>query len=284
VLTIFATLELGEHFLIDLIVGVPYAFGVFALVYRRWFLGGGLLALVASAELLLRNGVFLMIRPLVILNPHPQIHDPLLMVILALGAIGCIVVLLRIRRLRKHQERFTPPEVERLSHFEPLPDHLRRSVRGQAALEMALILPFIVMLLAFIVDLGFAQWRHMQCYASAQAAAQGAAVSAMQANLVCGAGVSCGGSVTCPGAGSGNLAVGCSYAALGSSQAFKTATTMTAGTGTVPGVAGANVQYWVSATVHETIPALFGWGLQPSAISTAAVWTNNGNMGVFLVQ
>jgi len=55
-LTIVATLATGEHYMIDLIVGVPYAFGVFALVCRRWFLGGGLLALVASVESLLRNG------------------------------------------------------------------------------------------------------------------------------------------------------------------------------------------------------------------------------------
>jgi hypothetical protein len=57
----------------------------------------------------------------------------------------------------------------------------RKNEQGQAILELTLMLPVIVGILALIVDLGLGQWRHMVCTTSAQAAANGAAVQALRA-------------------------------------------------------------------------------------------------------
>jgi hypothetical protein len=56
-LTIVATLALGEHYLIDLIVGVPYAAFVYLLVTRRYVLAGLNLFLVLLWITVLRQGI-----------------------------------------------------------------------------------------------------------------------------------------------------------------------------------------------------------------------------------
>ncbi len=54
--TILATLGLGEHYVIDLILSVPYAAGVWALVGKQWKRAGVLLAIVVAWLLTLREG------------------------------------------------------------------------------------------------------------------------------------------------------------------------------------------------------------------------------------
>jgi membrane-associated phospholipid phosphatase len=55
-LTIIATLGLGEHYVIDLIVAVPYAAAIWALVEKQWQRGGAFLAIVIAWLLALRQG------------------------------------------------------------------------------------------------------------------------------------------------------------------------------------------------------------------------------------
>ena len=60
-LTVFATLGLGEHYVIDLIVAVPFAAAVWSLVNRQWKACGALVAFVVAWLVALRVGWALLI-------------------------------------------------------------------------------------------------------------------------------------------------------------------------------------------------------------------------------
>jgi membrane-associated phospholipid phosphatase len=55
-LTIVATLGLGEHYVIDLILAVPFAAAIWELVQRRWKPCCALLAVVVAWQIALREG------------------------------------------------------------------------------------------------------------------------------------------------------------------------------------------------------------------------------------
>lgn len=162
----------------------------------------------------------------------------------------------------------------------------RKAEHGQAMIEMALMLPLIVGLLALIIDLGLGQWRHMTCTSAAQSAAMGAAVDALEAiDLDCRSGLNCQ-TLTCPEKATitpyNNLMTGCVHAAVSAMDFYKSSAVISSGNGLSP--AGVSHPYWVSATVREKVPAIFGWGLNISVRSTAAVWVHGPVRGVFLVE
>lgn len=53
-LTLLATLGFGEHYLIDLIVAVPFTLAVLALCLQKWWFGGAFLVVVSAWMVLLR--------------------------------------------------------------------------------------------------------------------------------------------------------------------------------------------------------------------------------------
>jgi len=65
-LTILATLGLGEHYVIDLILSVPYAAAIWALVGKQWERAAALLVVVVAWLLTLREGWALQLSPIVI--------------------------------------------------------------------------------------------------------------------------------------------------------------------------------------------------------------------------
>lgn len=65
-LTCFATLGLGEHYVIDLILSVPFATAIWALIHRRWEFGGISLLMVLAWLVALRQGWALTIPPVLV--------------------------------------------------------------------------------------------------------------------------------------------------------------------------------------------------------------------------
>jgi hypothetical protein len=55
-ITVLATLGLGEHYVIDLVLSVPYAVAIWSLVERQWMRFGMLLSIVIVWLVALREG------------------------------------------------------------------------------------------------------------------------------------------------------------------------------------------------------------------------------------
>ena len=140
--------------------------------------------------------------------------------------------------------------------------HLPRE-QGQAVIFITLSLTVLFGMLSLLVDIGWAYWRQGACKAAAQSAAIAAALAANKTGIIaCGPGVTCQSATACPVepavSATDNLMSGCLYAKQnGFVASGRQNVMMAAGTTGVP-VSGVAPDYWVTATVSETNPTLFG--------------------------
>ena len=170
---------------------------------------------------------------------------------------------------------------------------MRNSCRqsGQAVVLITLSSLLVFATLGLTVDVGFAYYRHQAQRAAAESAAKAAALAA---NTGLGSGSSfrcnstyavCQSSTACPSSlsspASTDIVSGCLYAQANGYTAGgdggRQNVLMAAGTGAPPGVTGLSANYWVIATVSDSIPQLFSAvfpsnrSLNPSVSATAAV-------------
>jgi hypothetical protein len=136
-----------------------------------------------------------------------------------------------------------------------------RGVRGQAGVTMALSLFVTFSVLGFCVDLGWAYYRKQAAQTAADAAAMGAAAYANTNGAVCGTnGVLCQGVTSCSSlTTSSSLYAGCQYAVANgfTDGAHGQSVGMQGGTGTPPNGPSNSMNYWIQATVSESVPELF---------------------------
>jgi len=156
--------------------------------------------------------------------------------------------------------------------------------QGQATLFVTLSLPVLFGLLGLCVDLGWAYWRREACKIAAESAASAVTLAAGSTAP----GVQ--GDTTCPSSPSSSTAwqVGCLFAQQNGFTNGSNGQTVSIQVGSgstgipVSGVSPNN--YWVSATVSETIPTLFSRvlgraGMTVTSRATAAVWNAGGGGG-----
>jgi hypothetical protein len=143
-----------------------------------------------------------------------------------------------------------------------LPKH-RDGQKGQALLLATTSLFVLIGMVSLVVDLGLAYYKVEQGQSAADAASMAAAVYALNNGHTCGQnGVICGTVYNCASPNvtppTNNLEEGCLYAgANGFNNAGEQTVSLTADSSVPPGSKGKNVNYWVQATVSETIPGLF---------------------------
>ncbi len=179
----------------------------------------------------------------------------------------------------------------------------RENQRGQSTVIYVVSLMTSLGTLGLVVDVGYATYRRHVAQAAAESAViggVGAAVISSGCNVTCGTnGVSCSTTpVQCPnpipGTASTTLQNACMYA---QTNGFAVTTggrqnvTVASGTGTPPttsGIASANVPYWMTVRINETIPQTFSavlgnpWA-NVSARATAAAQTGGGTSGCIYV-
>jgi hypothetical protein len=161
--------------------------------------------------------------------------------------------------------------------------HSRRSERGQAMILFALVLPVLLIMFTFVLDVGFSYFVSKKAQTAADAAALAAVNQALQQ-------VGPGGQVTCATAdcqsagvcpGSGNLHNGCQYAAANGfsqlGQNGQQSLSIAAGTTQfAPNVPNIPVSYWTQVVAQQALPKWFSGlisssGLSPAARATAAL-------------
>jgi hypothetical protein len=162
---------------------------------------------------------------------------------------------------------------------------LRHAERGQAAIMTSLGVTVLFGVLGLVIDVGYGYYVKQQAQAAADSAALAAAVSAQSNGYTCGDVVLCQTAYACPPnpTNTTNFGAGCLYA---KTNGFKgDAVNLSSGTGAV---GGANVSYWVTATVTGSMPSLFSAILGTRnapvlAAATGAVIATGGGRGCIYV-
>ena len=153
-----------------------------------------------------------------------------------------------------------------------------RSERGQAMVYFALVVPMLLMLAGFVLDVGWAYFISKKAQTAADSAAL-ASVDAVLQQVGPGGTVTCGTSVGCQSAGAcpsdGNLYAGCEYAnANGFTQggdSGRQTLSIAAGTSQyAPNVPGIPVSYWTQVIAQDTTSKWFSGLISPSVLSPAA--------------
>jgi hypothetical protein len=158
--------------------------------------------------------------------------------------------------------------------------------RGQAALFLTMAIPVFAGLLGLTVDVGWMYFREQAAQVAAESAALAgvsAALAYSPTGLICGASkvvcqqpTACASSIGTP---ADNLQVGCLYA---KDNGFQVATprqnVLMAANTTNTTVAGVQSQYWVTATVVETVPQTFS-AVLGNAFGTVSAHATAGLVG-----
>ena len=141
--------------------------------------------------------------------------------------------------------------------------------------------------LGLVVDVGYGYYVKQQAQAAADSAALAAAVDAQSNGFTCGDVVLCQSAYSCPSnpTNTTNLGTGCLYAKTNGFNGG--AVTLSSGTGAI---GGANVNYWVTATVTGSMPSLFssvlGVGKSPvmAAATGAVIASGNGHGCIYVLD
>ena len=146
----------------------------------------------------------------------------------------------------------------------------RRGQHGQASLLLTLSIPVLFGMLGMVVDFGWAYWRREAAKTAANAAA---AATVAKAGTTAPTAQS---STACPSTTSSSVAwnVGCDFATQNgfTNGSHNRTVSIAIGSGStgIP-VSGAKPDnYWVSATVTESIPTLFSWVLGKASMTVLA--------------
>jgi hypothetical protein len=154
--------------------------------------------------------------------------------------------------------------------------------RGQALVMVSLTLFLIFALLALVVDLGFLYFRHSVAQTAADSAAMAAALAAEKSSggttISCTTSVACQAATACPSTipnpPTSDVHNACLYAQQngftqggnGGKQNVWVAANVTA----APGESTLSTSYWVTVTVSESFPSLFGAIFQANAPAVSA--------------
>jgi Putative Flp pilus-assembly TadE/G-like len=173
----------------------------------------------------------------------------------------------------------------------------KSSERGQTLLLFALVAPMLLMLTAFILDVGWGYYVGKKAQNAADAAALAAVDNVLQqigpgGTVACGTSVECQPAGACPAAG--NLYDGCQYgAANGFSQGGDSghqSFSIAADTSTyAPNVPNIPVAYWTQVVAQNTLPKWFSGmissaALSPAARATAVLRNVNANGSLYLLN
>ena len=164
----------------------------------------------------------------------------------------------------------------------------RSSQRGQALVLFALVLPMLLMLMAFVLDVGWGYYMSKKAQTAADAAAMAAIDDVLQ-KVGAGGAVQCGTSVQCQQVGacptSGNLYDGCQYAAAngftqGGDSGGQSLSIAADTTSPIPNVAGISAAYWTQVTAQDKLPKWFSGMISPNSLSPAARSTATSDMSI----
>ncbi|MEO8128347.1 MAG: pilus assembly protein TadG-related protein [Bryobacteraceae bacterium] len=153
-----------------------------------------------------------------------------------------------------------------------------------ALLLFSLTAPFLLIMLALVLDVGWSYYTNKRAQNAADAAAM-AAVSQVLTQVGSGGTVNCGGTAVCQGAGScpasGNLQTACQYAAAngfvdGGDSGRQSFTIAGNASQFAPSVPNVRVAYWAEAVAQQSVPQWFSGLLtstpfRPVVRSTAAL-------------